>query len=674
MLRSKLGLQKSKFPSKRWSQITLADFVKPVVDYREENFLQTHLSNGRKFFFESGHLPQLGDDVKELVISEADEILKNRFRYFFYENYDLGKGPDWFLSPKTGKRAKSDRHWCDVEVFDPEVGDIKFIWEPSRFAWVYTLVRAFAATGKNEYAEKFWFLFESWLEANQPNMGPNYACGQECAIRLMAMCFALYSFASAPATSRERQVKLVKAIAVHAERIEKNIDLAISTKTNHSLTEAAGLYTTGILFPEFKHSDRWQKLGKEILTNEGLKQIYRDGCYIQHSMNYHRLMLQDFLWVLRLAELNDDSFCDKLVSRVTKATDFLYQMQDEESGRLPNYGANDGALILPLNSCGYLDYRPVLQAMNYLFRRTRLYENGPWDEDLLWFFGQEALTARLEPARRTSKAYQSGGYYTIRGKDSWAMMRCHSFKNRPGHADSLHLDLWWKGRNILRDSGTYMYNCSEPWQSFFGSTAAHNTIVVDHADQMQRVSRFMWFHWTKAKFLGYKSIEGGVEIMQGEHYGYCRGKERIVHRRSVLLLPQDYWVVVDDVLGTGSHEVGLCWQLCDGAFELKDNSLTMDMNNAIACVVILGPTGDTKYERFKGDDAPLGWRSLYYGSREPSPTLICSDQVALPTRFVTLVGLGDIAKNTVLKEPDSLSWVSGTSGQEFAVGLNLVDS
>ena len=28
-----------------------------------------------------------------------------------------------------------------------------------------------------KYAEKFWSLFELWLEANQPNTGPNYACG-----------------------------------------------------------------------------------------------------------------------------------------------------------------------------------------------------------------------------------------------------------------------------------------------------------------------------------------------------------------------------------------------------------------------------------------------------------------------------------------------------------------
>ena len=41
-------------------------------------------------------------------------------------------------------------------------------------------------------------------------------------------------------------------------------------------------------------------------------------------------------------------------------------MQDENSGKVPNYGANDGALVFPLSTCGYLDYRPQLNAINYI--------------------------------------------------------------------------------------------------------------------------------------------------------------------------------------------------------------------------------------------------------------------------------------------------------------------
>ena len=670
-LRKKTGLLKLKFPAKLWSQINLVDLVKPQTTRPPEKFFQSHKSNGRHFFFDGENLPKINSCATSKLIAEADKILQNRFRYFFDENYDLGTPADWFLNPATGKRADSDKHWSTVNLFDADVGDIKFIWEPSRFAWVYTLVRAFAATSENKYAEKFWTLFESWLVANQPNTGPNYACGQECAIRLMAMCFAFYALTEANVSTIKRKTKLITAIAVHAERIEKNIKFAISTQTNHSLTEAAGLYTTGILFPEFKRSEHWLKLGKKILTNEGLKQIFPDGSYIQHSMNYHRLMLQDFICAIRLAQLNNDSFSTELIDSVEKAAEFLYQMQDKNSGRVPNYGANDGASIVPLNNCDYLDYRPVIQSAHYLLNKTRLYESGQWDEDLLWLFGPDAASAPKKNKTSESSEFQAGGYYTIRNKDSWAMMRCHSFKTRPGHADMLHLDLWWKGCNVLRDSGSFMYNCSEPWQSFFGSTAAHNTVVIDNTDQMPKLSRFARLNWTKSKFIAHKNYAAdGVEIVQGEHYGYCRKKEKITHRRSVLSLPNGCWLIVDDALWRSTHKIELCWQLCDVDYELKDETLILQTENGRVCVAVAKSSGNGKCECFRGDNNSIGWQSLYYGNREPAPTLVYSAKAALPTRFITLISLGDVINNLKFGIDSMVSWRLDESEEEFVVGLN----
>jgi len=672
-LRRKVGLLKRKFPARRWSQVTLSEWLKSDIDTEPISFLETCQTNGRRFFFDSGTIVGLNGRYRSGIVSQAEEILQSRFCYFFNDYYNLGLTPDWFLNPVTGKRAKSGLHWCDIDLFDPAVGDIKFIWELSRFAWVYTLVRAYMATGDEKYAEKFWTLFESWLEANQPNMGPSYACGQECAIRLMAMCFALYALSQAHSSTVEKKIKLITAVAVHADRIEKNIDFAISTRTNHSLTEAAGLYTAGMLFPEFKSSDRWLKLGKKVLTNEGFKQIYSDGSYIQHSINYHRLMLQDFLWVLRLAQLNDDSFCDELLSRVRKAADFLYQMQDDSSGRVPNYGANDGALIIPLNNCDYLDYRAVIQSAHYLFNKTRLYEPGPWDEDLLWLFGPQALAAPLQQIERDSKAYEAGGYYTLRSDDSWAMMRCHSYRDRPGHADMLHLDLWWKGHNILRDSGTHMYNCEQPWQDYFSSTSAHNTVTVDGASQMQRLSRFMWLDWTKAKLVMHKSFNGGaIKIMQGEHYGF-RKPYNIIHRRAVLSSPDSFFLIVDDILGAGTHEVGLYWQLSDVDYQSQGNSVILRTNCGTVCLVFLDSFGSGKCECFRGDQSPAGWQSLYYGNRHPAPMLLYSAGAKLPARFITLVSLGSVIKNATLDDAERLSWFDEVSGQVHIVALSSIE-
>ena len=670
-VRRKLGLLKRKYPTRLWSQITLSDFVGTQVEHLPKSFLQSHKSNGKRFFFEYGNPPKPDKSYQEKILTKADEILRNRFQYFFNEYYELGAGPDWFVNPLTGKRADSSKHWCDTNFFDRNVGDIKFIWEPSRFAWVYALVRAFAVKRDTKYVAKFWLLFESWLEANQPNMGPNYACGQECSIRLMAMCFAYYAFANDSETTSQRQTKLVLAMANHAERIEKNISFAVSTRTNHSLTEAAGLYTVGLLFPEFKSADSWLKLGKKILTEDGLKQIYEDGSYIQQAMNYHRLMLQDFLWVMRLGQLNNEPFCTELISRIAKAVEFLYQMQDEICGRVPNYGSNDGAIILPLNTCDYLDYRPVLQSMNYLFNNTKLYESGPWDEDLIWLFGPDASKAPIKPCKRIDSLFKTGGYYTLRNNDSWAMMRCHSFKDRPSHADMLHLDLWWKGINILRDSGTYMYNCDQPWQDYFSDTASHNTITINNMSQMTKISKFMWLDWTKARFIPHKKNDSTLlKVIQGEHYSYCRNGRNVVHRRAVLSCCNRYWLVVDDVLGDGDYQVVLNWQLWDMNYNLVDNCISIDTDYGVVDLAVLSHAKDFYLECIRGNaDRTAGWHSLYYGNRKPAPVIVYTVKSELPLRLVTIVSLGDHLKNTVWNEQNMVSWSGHKSGRNYTVTL-----
>lgn len=649
-VQKKFGLLKRKVPYQPWSEIKLSDWLKSHFKTNNIDFLQIHRANGRRFFFDSDNLPKLNRVWKEKVIVEANEILKNKFHYFSNNTYSLGDGPDWFLNPITGNRANPDIHWCDVKIFDPSVGDIKCIWEPSRFAWAYTLVRAFAATGNEKYVKKFWTLFDSWFKANQPNMGPNYTCGQECALRLMAMCFAFYAFNEVPASTPERLIKLMKAIVVHANRIEKNINFAISTHTNHALTEAAGLYTTGLLFPEFSPSSYWLKLGKKILTTEGLKQIYPDGSYIQHSMNYHRLMLHTFLWAVRLGQLNRDVFCNELMSRLNNTTQFLYNMQDESTGRVPNYGSNDGSLILPLNCCGYLDYRPVIQSMYFLLTNKRLFSQGPWDEDLLWLFGPSSLDTPVDRLERQSAKYIYGGYYTFRTKNSWALIRCHSYKDRPAQADMLHFDLWWHGMNVLRDSGSFMYYCEKPWQHYFISTAAHNSVKVDDYDQMTKGSRFIWYDWIKSNLSTFNFTDDRKrQFFSGSHFGFTRFGDNIIHYRSIVsLLKGNIWVIVDDITGSGVHTAKLYWHLFKAPIKIKGSKIEINTRTGTICINVLSQTQLDPHTYSGNEQIPAGFQSLYYAELTSAPTIVVHAKQKLPIRFVSIISLGQQLQNCSL--------------------------
>lgn len=59
--------------------------------------------------------------------------------------------------------------------------------------------------------------------------------------------------------------------------------------------------------------------------------------------------------------------------------------------------------------------------------------------------------------------FKNGGYYIIREKDVLTFIRCGKYKERPSQADNLHIDIWYKGENILLDGGSYKYNTEKKY-------------------------------------------------------------------------------------------------------------------------------------------------------------------------------------------------------------------
>ncbi len=241
-------------------------------------------------------LQTLGKEGEEALLKEAGEIVKGKVRLF---------GGDAVPLQLTFKEPL--RHWTEYELrpellsplYSP-VADIKFLWEPARFGWAYTLGRAYylssrpPRSGPSEaYAEAFWKYFERFTEGNPAYLGPHWMNGQEVAIRLMALVWAAQVFEEATASSAGRRALVAQSITEHARRIPPTLVYARSQNNNHLITEAAAMYTAGVTLDQRS----WRDLGWRWLNHALQHQISSYGEYIQHSTNYHRLMLQSALWV-----------------------------------------------------------------------------------------------------------------------------------------------------------------------------------------------------------------------------------------------------------------------------------------------------------------------------------------------------------------------------------------
>ncbi|WP_158302977.1 heparinase II/III family protein [Syntrophus aciditrophicus] len=611
------GLLEKKMPPGNWD--AHRDFSK-----------ESRHSYGRFFFSPDSRTdfqPLLNSFDNEVepqgIIHEAENIKQGIFSQFSHNHIDAGFPPRWNVNAATGDAAPSDKHWSQISDFG--AGDIKLIWELSRFSFVYPLVRAYWRSGDESYPELFWRLLEDWRLNNQPNLGPNWKCGQEITFRVMAWCFGLHGFLNAQATTAERLASLAGMIAVSGERIEGNIAYALSQRNNHGISEALGLWTIGLLFTELPNAQRWREKGRRYLEEQGKSLIYEDGSFSQHSVNYHRLMLHDYLWAFRLGDLNWQPLSEELKDRVAKAGEWIYQLQDEATGRVPWCGQNDGALILPLNNCDYLDFRPVVQATHYYFTWERLFESGPWDEDLLWLFGPNALSAPVRTGTRKDFAAPDGGYYVLRADTGFAFTRCATFRDRPGQADILHCDLWWQGQNIALDAGTYSYNAPEPWNNPLAHTAYHNTVTVDDRDQMDRAGKFLWFPWLKGKVRCMKRSETGhLAYWEGTHDGYLRLPSPVEHRRGILQLGPESWLVIDRLSGSKAHRYRLRWLLPDfnHVWDESIGLLTLRTEAGDYHLQAGAEPRNGSYTLVCADeDSPRGWRAPYYNYREPALSL-----------------------------------------------------
>jgi hypothetical protein len=301
-------------------------------------------------------------------------------------------------------------HWTAYEAnhkllstFHFPHNDIKFLWEPARFGRAFVLGRAYHLTQDAKYAETFWKYFETFSTSNPANLGPHWMNGQEVAIRLLALIWAAQVF---EAQGETRGASLAVSIARHAARIPPTLVYARSQNNNHLVTEAVALYMAGRTLK----NRQWRDLGWKWLNWAFQNQISGYGEYIQHSTNYHRVMLQAAL----LAEaVRDEDWPRATEQALGRTTHFLFSMLDSSSGRTPNLGSNDGALILPLSVTPFHDFRPTVQAAARAFLKTQI-SAGIWDEMPLWL--------GLAPAQKT---YTSDHYMAdnLRGPNSWASLR-----------------------------------------------------------------------------------------------------------------------------------------------------------------------------------------------------------------------------------------------------------
>lgn len=533
ILITKLGWQKKRFPTK------------PI--YKEFLTLEQWKLNTPPFFFNGKTLQGLPKEKTAVLKETFNAIKQGNYLFFSKIKYNLGVNYNWTTNPSSGYQYDVNKHWSEIEDLSKEAGDIKFVWEKARFSYLYDIIR-YDYHFEEDQAEFVFSEIESFINNNPINQGPNYKCSQEISLRVLNWTFALYYYKDSSKLTNKLFGKIMHAIYWQLHHVYHNINFSrISVRNNHAITETLTLYLSAKLFPFMPNVDKWSKKGKKWFEKEIAYQIYPDGTFLQFSMNYHRVVVQLLTWAIQLAKLNNEKFKKVVYERAEKSLCFLDTCSDPITGKLPNYGSNDGALFFKLTNDDYRNYRSQLDDLRAVLKGYTYYNTNSCH-----WYGVQPEVKKTVPIPEIN-SFQNSGYYIIQEKNTKTFVRCGGYKDRPFQSDNLHLDIWVNGENVLRDSGSYKYNAEKEYLSFFNGCEGHNTVSVNKENQMLKGNRFIWYYWVK---------DAKASLIKKTNEFYFSGKikafkhvgKNIWHQRSITKNKnKNQWFIEDSINNKDTH-------------------------------------------------------------------------------------------------------------------------
>ena len=172
---------------------------------------------------------------------------------------------------------------------------------------------------------------------------------------------------------------------------------------------------------------------------------------------------------------------------------------------------------------------------------------------------------------------------------------------------------------------------------------------------MTRVERFLWVDWAQAESCQHNLDELGT-VIEASHDGYQSIGAN--HKRSVLFCErEDWWIVVDDIVGEFYGRTRLHWLFADSRYAWCANESRLDLASPVgrfrcalfaprAAMTTLVRAGEvvtsTSSTVNRAAHEIFGWRSLYYGDKEPALSLAIEIDSCLPMRFVTVLAPGEV--------------------------------
>lgn len=313
--------------------------------------------------------------------------------------------------------------------------------------------------------------------------------------------------------------ELTASLYLQARHLDRHLEYHLLG--NHLFKNAVALLFAGACF-DGGEARSWHRRGRRILLGQLDEQILPDGGHFERSVMYHAITLEDVLDcvnLLRAAGRTDDELLARLDTAAWAMLQFLADVLHPD-GEIPLF--NDSAVGI-----------------------------APRPSEL--FAYAERLGLDFKPRSAVPMvAKPDFGLYVFRRGDATLLFDVGAIgpDYLPGHAhcDTLSFELSLGADRWIVNAGTFAY--TGPDRARYRGTAAHNTLMIDGAEQHE-----IWASFRVAR----RGYPVDVEVrrengISAAHTGYRRLPGEPLHRREIRFEDRSI-VISDEVEGQRTHRV-----------------------------------------------------------------------------------------------------------------------
>ncbi len=549
-------------------------------------------------------------DAVETAREKIENILNDRFE-FNQEFHTVPSPVQWTVNPSH------DREWLILL---------------HKFYYAVGLGMAYHETEAPRYAEKWVDLTSSWIDAVPLDCLPSDVAGR----RIQNWIFAHYYFVTlhqSAGIGPEFYVRFLESLHQQVCYLREHLTPA----RNHRTLELCAIFLAAVVFPEFGEAEEWRSFSTQELSNNIQTDFLPDGVHCELSTDYHHLVLKNYLWMRKLAQLNHIDIPEAIDDGIKKALEFsVYSHRPD--GAIPSLSDGDSRSFLDLLEQGY-----------------ELYGSEHFK-----YVAAQGKTGT--PPENRSRGFAASGYYALRSgwgdqgssfqDERYLIFDCGPLgAGNHGHLDLLSFEMAAYGKPLIVDPGRYTYDESGEtnWRALFRGTAYHNTVLVDGKNQTR-------YEWKKNRFkiTGPEPERELKTFVSHQGLDYVHGVARsheypVVHERKVLFINGEYWVIVDLLRATDLHTYDLLFHLSPLAQDqvsvmVSDNTLSIHSPQ----LILAQPLSPNVRPSIQD-----GFVSSSYGEKHRAPIVRLTQRASVTCFFTVMYPYKDDEPNISVESPES---------------------